>query len=131
MILFRLDTKSGVPAYIQIAQQLKHALLVGTIQPGEQLPTVKEVVSQLAINPNTVFRAYHELEHEGLVVGRAGSGTFATDKPPKFSASAQQQLTDRLQEWIADAKTTGLDAETITLLMQEALHNDNPKEGKK
>ena len=81
MISFRLDAKSGVPPYIQVANQVRHALRLGLLDSGDQLPTVKEVVGQLAINPNTVLKAYRELELEGLVEGRAGVGTFVLRRP--------------------------------------------------
>src|SRR3954449_8074633 len=80
MIEFHLDGRSGVPTYLQLVQQVKQALQLGILQPGDQLPTVKEVVGALAINPNTVLKAYRELDHEGLAEGRRGVGTFvATD----------------------------------------------------
>src|SRR5437763_1547078 len=77
MIEFHLDTRSGVAPYLQIAQQVRHALRAGTLQADDQLPTVREVVGKLAINPNTVLKAYRELEREGLVAGRPGQGTLA------------------------------------------------------
>ena len=76
MIEFRLDARSGVPTYLQLVQQVKQAVRLGILHPGDQLPTVKEVVSSLAINPNTVLKAYRELDQEGLAEGRRGQGTF-------------------------------------------------------
>ena len=81
MIVFRLDPRSGIPAYLQVVNQVRHALRLGVFDSGDQLPTVKEVVSQVAINPNTVLKAYRELELEGLVEGRAGVGTFVLRRP--------------------------------------------------
>ena len=81
VISLHLDTRSGVPPYLQIAQQVRHALVAGVLKPGDQLPTVKEVVTQLAVNPNTVFKGYRELEREGLVEGRPGAGTFVLRRP--------------------------------------------------
>ena len=75
-IEFRLDARSGVPTYLQLVQQVEHALRLGYLRPGDQLPRVRDVVSLLAINPNTVLKAYRELEHKGLVAGRPGQGTF-------------------------------------------------------
>ena len=72
MIEFHLDTRSGVPTYLQLVQQVRQAVRLGISQPGDQLPTVKEVVGSLAINPNTVLKAYRELDREGLVEGRRG-----------------------------------------------------------
>src|SRR5437763_482174 len=76
MIAYRLDTRSGLAPYLQIVQQTKDALRLGVLQRGDQLPTVKEVVASIAINPNTVLKAYRELERAGLVEGRPGIGTF-------------------------------------------------------
>src|ERR1700689_2855579 len=77
-IRFRLDRKSGVPAYRQVGDQVRQALRLGILKPGDQLPTVRDVVKQIAINPNTVHRAYRDLEAQGLTEGRPGSGTFIT-----------------------------------------------------
>ena len=78
MIAYRLDTRSGLAPYLQLVQQTKDALRLGVLHPGDQLPTVKEVVASIAINPNTVLKAYRELEREGLVEGRPGVGTFGS-----------------------------------------------------
>src|ERR1700732_4923731 len=75
-IEFRLDPSSGVPTYLQLVQQVEHALRLGYLTTGDRLPRVKEVVASLAINPNTVLKAYRELEHKGLAVGKPGQGTF-------------------------------------------------------
>ena len=93
MIEFHLDARSGVPTYLQLVQQVTQALRLGILQPGDQLPTVKEVVGRLAINPNTVLKAYRELDLEGLVEGRRGQGTFVSTsraaRPPRRRQSAQ------------------------------------------
>ena len=78
MIEFRIDPRSGVPPYRQLVHQVRQALHLGVLRVGDQLPTVKDVVGQVAINPNTVLKAYRELEHEGLAAGRPGLGTFVT-----------------------------------------------------
>ena len=78
MIEFHLDTRSGVAPYLQLIQQVRSALRLGLLQEGDRLPTVKEVSGALAINPNTVLKAYRELEHEGLASARPGVGTFVT-----------------------------------------------------
>src|SRR4030088_824479 len=81
-VQFRLDTRSGVPTYMQLVQQVRHAVQYGILKPGDQLPTAREVVEELAINPNTVLKAYRELERQGFAHGRPGAGTFiATDAP--------------------------------------------------
>src|ERR1700735_5109974 len=76
LIEFRLDGSSGVPTYLQLVQQVEQALRLGYLKPGDQLPKVRDVVASLAINPNTVLKAYRELEHRGLAAGRPGQGTF-------------------------------------------------------
>jgi len=122
MISFRLNTHSGVPPYLQIVQQVKQALQVGILQPGDQLPTVKDVVAQIAINPNTVFKAYRDLESLGLVEGRTGSGTFVKQRPAGPSPQVQDMLSQDLKGWINKAKKAGLDDESIEALVRIALN---------
>jgi GntR family transcriptional regulator len=122
--MFRLNTHSGVPPYLQIVQQVKQALQVGILQPGDQLPTVKEVVAHVAINPNTVFKAYRELESLDLVEGRTGSGTFVKQRPAGPSPEVQEALSDDLVDWVAKARQAGLDDEGIEALLRIALHKE-------
>jgi len=124
MIVFRLNTRSGVPPYLQIVQQVKQAFQMGVLQEGDQLPTVKEVVAQIAINPNTVFKAYRELEGLGLVEGRTGSGTFAKQRPAGPAMDVQLKLAKSLKTWLAEARTSGLDDEQIEALVHASLHNE-------
>src|SRR5215470_5213094 len=104
MIDFHLDTRSGVPTYLQIVQQVRQAVRLGLLDPGDQLPTVKDVVTQLAINPNTALKAYRELDHEGLVEARRGQGTFISQllqpDPPPDVAGLQRELGD----WVKRAR---------------------------
>ena len=123
MITFRLSTRSGVPPYLQIVQQVKQAIRLGILHQGDQLPTVKEVVSMIAINPNTVFKAYRELEMLGLVKGRTGSGTFVSATQIGPAPAVQTKLADDLQTWITEAKAAGLDTEAIEALISATLHN--------
>src|ERR1700761_1061019 len=106
MITFRLNTHSGVPPYLQIVQQVKQALQVGILEPDDQLPTVKEVVAQIAINPNTVLKAYRELEFEGLVQPRPGLGTFVTGTLGGGDAdlAAHEPLRRDLEAWLTRAR---------------------------
>jgi GntR family transcriptional regulator len=124
MIIFRLHTHSGVPPYLQIVQQVKQAFQIGILREGDQLPTVKEVVAQIAINPNTVFKAYRELENLGLVEGKTGSGTFAKKRPAGPSLAVQATLATSLELWIAEAQKAGLDDEQIQALVHASLHNE-------
>lgn len=129
MITFRLSSHLGVPPYLQIVQQVKQALRMGILQEGDQLPTVKEVVEMVAINPNTVFKAYRELEALGLVEGRTGSGTFVSARPAGPPPKIQAALAAGLDNWIREAKKAGLDDEAIEALISSTLHN-NYEEGK-
>ena len=116
MIDFRIDGKSGVAPYQQIVQQVRQALRLGLLREGDQLPTVKEVVAQVAINPNTVLKAYRELEHEGLAAGRPGRGTFITRSLADGSLAAHRTLRTALVRWLADARRAGLDDDSIEAL---------------
>ncbi|WP_109528033.1 GntR family transcriptional regulator [Nocardia aurea] len=116
MIEFHLDGRSGVSPYLQLVQQVRHALRLGMLRQGDQLPTVKEVVAHLAINANTVLKAYRELEHEGLVAARPGVGTFVTATLTGTSLAAHGPLRLELQRWLAKARRAGLDDESIEAL---------------
>jgi GntR family transcriptional regulator len=122
VISLRLDPKSGVPPYLQVAQQIRQALVAGVLVPGDQLPTVKEVVTRLAINPNTVFKGYRELEREGLVEGRPGAGTFVLRRPPGPAAGTHASLARSLTRWVERARAAGLDDASIESLLRETLH---------
>jgi GntR family transcriptional regulator len=108
MIHFRLNAQSGVATYVQLVQQVRHALRSGLLKPGDQLPTVKEVVGSLAINPNTVLKAYRELEHAGLVEGRPGMGTFVLRSLEGPPPDKQAALRKSLQRWLQSAFEAGL-----------------------
>jgi len=123
MIVFRIDTRSAIPPYIQIVQQVKHALRLGMIDPGDQLPTIKQVVADVAINPNTVLKAYRELEREGLVEGRAGVGTFVLKRPDGPPPPLLGQLRRSLDKWLRSAFDAGLDHESIASLFESGLRD--------
>src|SRR5215208_388652 len=116
LIEFHLDGKSGLPPYQQLVRQVRHALRLGLLREGDQLPTVKDVVAQLAINPNTVLKAYRELEHEGLVAARPGIGTFVTRTLTDATLAAHGPLRPDLLRWLASARRAGLDEESIEAL---------------
>ena len=122
-IVFRLDPGSGVPTYQQIVRQVQHALRLGYLEPGDRLPTVKEVVAALVINPNTVLKAYRELEHKGLVAGRPGQGTFVEGTLEVVPLRDQQTLQKGLARWLDTALEAGLDPEGITALFTSALND--------
>jgi len=117
LIEFHLDGRSGVSPYLQLIQQVRQALRLGMLTEGDQLPTVKDVVGRLAINPNTVLKAYRELEYEGLVGARPGIGTFVTKTLADESLAAHGELRTELQRWLARARRAGLDEESIEALI--------------
>ena len=121
LIEFHLDSRSGVPTYLQLVQQVRHAVQLGILRPGDQLPTVKEVVAGLAINPNTVLKAYRELDHEGLVESRRGVGTFVSATLPAPPADGVDVLRAALQRWVDRARAAGLDDESIEALFAHIL----------
>src|SRR5277367_1818947 len=123
MIEFHLDARSGVSPYLQLVHQVRHALRLGLLFEGDQLPTVKEVVGQLAINPNTVSKAYRELEHEGLVAARTGVGTFVTKSLDNSSLATLTPLRHDLQRWMMSAREAGLDDESIEALIRECFRS--------
>jgi DNA-binding transcriptional regulator YhcF (GntR family) len=116
VIEFHLDARSGVAPYMQLIHQVRQALRLGLLREGDQLPTVKDVVGRLAINPNTVLKAYRELEYEGLVAARPGIGTFVTRTLTDGSLAALEPLRRDLQRWLGKARRTGLDDESIEAL---------------
>src|SRR3954452_1915818 len=122
-IRLRLDPSSGVPTYLQLVQQVEGALRLGFLQPGDQLPKVREVVAELAINPNTVLKAYRELEHKGLASGRPGSGTFVDASPSVTTLPALTALRGSLRTWLAKAEAAGLDEEGIVALVTSTLRD--------
>ena len=121
MIALRLDPASGVATYLQLVQQVRQAMQLGALREGDQLPTVKDVVAELAINPNTVLKAYRELEHEGLVAARPGIGTFVLRTLAAPSPQVQAHLRSELGRWVDQARDAGLDAETMIGLLRAAV----------
>jgi GntR family transcriptional regulator len=124
VIEFHLDPRSGVATYLQIVQQVKEALRLGTIDVGDQLPTVREVVADLAINPNTVAKAYRDLEREGLVVARQGRGTFVSSTLAPASLRPYDELRADLEDWLARAAEAGLDEESVRALISATLREN-------
>src|SRR3954466_2352791 len=122
VIEFHLDSRSGVSPYQQLVQQVRRALRLGLLVEGDQLPTVKDVVASLAINPNTVLKAYRELEHKGLAAGRPGQGTFVEGRLELVPLRAREALRGRLNQWLGDAAAAGIDEEGMTALFSHALH---------
>ncbi|MEV0649411.1 GntR family transcriptional regulator [Phytomonospora sp. NPDC050363] len=124
MIEFHLNGRSGLSPYQQLVQQVRHALRLGLLDEGDRLPTVKEVSKQLAINPNTVLKAYRELEYDGLVAARQGVGTFVTATLTDGSLAAHAPLRKDLRRWLAKARLAGLDEESIEALFMNTFRNN-------
>ena len=121
MIRFRVDGRSGVPPYQQIVQQVRQALRMGLLTVGDQLPSVREVVTATAINPNTVLKAYRDLEREGLVEARTGHGTFVRARPPGPPPGTHSRLGRGLASWVREARAAGLDDDAIESLLRSTL----------
>jgi GntR family transcriptional regulator len=116
VIEFRIDRHSGVSTYLQIAAQVKQAMRMGLLGPGDKLPTAREVVEATRVNPNTVLKAYRELEHEGLVEGRRGMGTFITASLATDSARPGAPLRQDLEQWMGRAAGEGLSGDEVDAL---------------
>jgi GntR family transcriptional regulator len=121
VIGFRVDGRSGVPPYQQIVQQVRQALRMGMLTVGDQLPSVREVVTATAINPNTVLKAYRDLEREGLVEARTGHGTFVRARPPGPPPGTHSRLGRGLASWVREARAAGLDDDAIESLLRITL----------
>jgi GntR family transcriptional regulator len=122
-IEFRLDAGSGVPTYLQLVQQVEHALRLGYLKPGDQLPKVRDVVAALAINPNTVLKAYRELDTKGLTAGRPGQGTFVQATLSQVALPELTGLRKTLLGWLGSAGAAGLDEDGIVALFTSVLRD--------
>jgi GntR family transcriptional regulator len=126
---FRLDARSGVPTYLQLVNQVRQAILLGYLQPGDQLPTVRQVAADLTINPNTVAKAYRELEREGLAAARSGQGTFIQTTIARADPATYARLRHVLRRWVHDAHAAGLDHERVAAVMASVLEETAAGEG--
>jgi GntR family transcriptional regulator len=122
-IEFRLDPGSGVPTYLQLVHQVEHALRLGYLKPGDQLPKVRDVVAALAINPNTVLKAYKELETKGLAAGRPGQGTFIQAALSQVALPELSGLRKSLLGWLTAADAAGLDEDGVVALFTSVLRD--------
>jgi GntR family transcriptional regulator len=128
MIEFHLDKRSGIAPYQQLIQQVRHALRLGMLEVGDQLPTIKEVVTSLALNPNTVLKAYKELENFGLVAARPGIGIFVRNTLSDDSLAAHGPLRHSLQRWLAQARRAGLDEESVEALFRDVVRSSSTED---
>lgn len=121
MISFRIDPRSGSPPYFQIVQQVKDALRLGTLRVGDRLPTVREAATLATVNPNTVMKAYRELELVGLITSRAGAGTFVRRTLAGPSLKCHEMLRRSLRRWLAQAREAGMDEDSIQALVHDTI----------
>jgi GntR family transcriptional regulator len=129
LLAFHLDDRSGVPYYVQLIEQVRHAVRFGMLRTGDQLPTVKEVAAMVPVNPNTVLHAYRELEHDGLVRIQAGRGTFvAPGAGPVLARDVYDSLARRLEEWVGGARDVGLDEAAMESLFDEVVRQLSRRE---
>src|SRR5881392_1928877 len=127
-MLFKPNPSSGVPIYLQLMEQVKHAVETGALRPGEQLPGIRPLAEELVINPNTVAKAYRELEHEGVIELRQGSGAFVSDN------AGARKLTDNIRagqaivmEAIEKLRARGVTDDEIRRLFEAELAGLNPR----
>lgn len=124
MFSFRLDVASGVPTYMQLVEQVRRGRILGYLRNDDRLPTVRDVAASLVVNPNTVAKAYRELERTGVVAARPGQGTFVVGGADPVTAAVSARLTRRLQAWVTDARSVGLDNEQLRALISVVLDDD-------
>lgn len=129
MIEFRLDGRTGVTTYLQLVHQVRQALRLGHLRPGDQLPTIREVVAKLAINPNTVLKAYRDLEREGLVSSRPGAGTFVREDVHIGSRAGNAAIRLGLSRWMQRAREAGLDDGDLRALFEDAVQRAADESG--
>ncbi len=119
-IRFSLDAASGVPFYRQIIQQIEHAILARRLEPGDRLPTIRSLAIELKINPNTIAKAYGELEIRGIVVTQVGSGTYVSDKrPPEEDAELLRKIAGRVASFVRDMEALGVGREEMAELVRD------------
>jgi GntR family transcriptional regulator len=123
VIEFHLDSSSGVATYLQLVRQVHQALQLGLLEPGDRLPTAQRVVASLAINPNTVLKAYRDLEREGLVRARPGLGTFVVGRLPRTDPAAQAKFRKSMSSWLRSARDAGLTHDEIEAIYRTALRD--------
>jgi len=121
-MIFTLNLNSGQPLYLQLMQQIRHAIETGVLQPGDNLPGVRTLAQQLVISPNTVVKAYSELEHEGLLDLRHGSGAYVSGRRlKKRKADRLRQAQERVRSLVEKLQREGLSEEEIHRLVEAEL----------
>ncbi|MER5890535.1 GntR family transcriptional regulator [Streptomyces sp. NPDC001941] len=126
MVVFRIDRRSGVATYLQIARQVEQALRMGALEEGDRLPTAAQVAAETKVNPNTTLKAYRELERQGLVEVRQGAGTFITRSLAQPQTGPDSPLRAALAEWLDRARADGLTGQDVTALFRAAFEAAYP-----
>ena len=127
-IWLHINTHSSIPLYVQLIEQVKRALEVGTLSPGDPLPTVRELASELSIAPNTIVKAYNELQRMGLIESRAGKGTIVVGEAEETLRTQQREaLLERLSALVRDASSLGLSAEEVRIRFERAVEQFFPE----
>jgi len=129
VINFHVDRSSSVPAYAQLVRQVREALRIGTLQPGDQLPTVRSVVTSCTVNPTTVLKAYRELELSGLVEARQGAGTFVSGTLGNTDPHVMARLRGGLARWLGQAREAGLEDEDVQALLASVIAENAAQRG--
>jgi GntR family transcriptional regulator len=125
---FKLDLRSGMPVYRQLMDQVRAGIAAGSLAAGDQLPTVRQLAVDLAINPNTVLRAYRELELGDLLETQQGTGTFITQKKPRRDdVERERQLNQLVGEFLARAGAAGFTVEELLKELRELVHDQAPR----
>jgi GntR family transcriptional regulator len=129
-VVLTVDPRSGVPIYLQVIEQIKRSVAVGILQPGEQLPTVKQLALDLTINPNTVAKAYRDLERDGVIETAPGRGSFVRGNGVAEStkAAASDLAREALESAVREAKSVGLNRTEVRNLAEAALDRWFPEE---
>lgn len=118
-ITISLDSASGVPFYRQVIQQIEHAVLAGKLLPGDRLPTIRSLAIELKINPNTIAKAYGELEIRGIVITQVGSGTYVSDrKPPAQEDGLAAKIGEAVARFMRDMAALGVDRAAVVELVR-------------
>jgi GntR family transcriptional regulator len=119
-VLISINQSDGTPMYFQLVRQVKHLIATGRMGPGDELPSVRALAQQLLVNPNTVVRAYRELESAGLIFTKRGSGCYVAERPVPYSdAECRRILSERIDALVAESRNLGFKLERVIELLRE------------
>jgi GntR family transcriptional regulator len=124
-VSFSLENDNGIPIYRQIINQIEYAILSKRMKPGDKLPTIRALAVDLKTNPNTIAKAYGELEIRGILVTQVGSGTFISDKKPETSDGRKQKIREIFERFMAEMKALGVNRKELMELVKGELNETN------